>query len=92
MVSYQHGAKAITFFIIFFFLWWSKSDKHLKTRGVSHCGLATYIKTYLNAKKGIMEIQIFHHAKNNLPKHPSLGALFNKVARVSSPRYVLYFS
>jgi len=73
-------------------LWWSKSDKHLKTRGVSHCGLATYIKTYLNAKKGITETQIFHHAKNNLPKHPLLGVLFNKVVRVSSPIYVLYFS
>jgi hypothetical protein len=73
-------------------LWWSKSDKHLKTRGVSHCGLASYIKTYLNAKKRIMETQIFHHAKNNLPKHLLLGALFNKVARVSSPRYVLNFS
>jgi hypothetical protein len=34
------------------------------TRGVSHCGLAIYIKKYLKAKEEIMEIQIFHHAKN----------------------------
>jgi hypothetical protein len=50
------------------------------------------LKRILMQKKRIMETQIFHHAKNNLPKHPLLGALFNKVARVSSPRYVLYFS
>ncbi len=73
-------------------LWWSKRDKHIKTRGVSHCGLATYIKKYLNAKKRIMETQIFHHAKKNLPKHPLLGALFSKVVTVSLARYVLYFS
>jgi hypothetical protein len=35
----------------------------IKTRGVSHCGLAIYTKKYLKAKERIMEIQIFHHAK-----------------------------
>jgi hypothetical protein len=34
-----------------------------KTRGMSHNGLAIYIKKYLNAKRKIMETQIFHHAK-----------------------------
>jgi hypothetical protein len=33
------------------------------TRGVSHCGLAIYIKTYLKGKRRIMETQIFQHAK-----------------------------
>jgi hypothetical protein len=33
-----------------------------KTRDVSHCGLAVYIKKYLKAKKRIMKTQIFHHA------------------------------
>jgi hypothetical protein len=33
------------------------------TRGVSHDGLAIYIKTYLKGKRRIMEIKIFHHAK-----------------------------
>jgi hypothetical protein len=34
------------------------------TRGVSHCGLAIYIKKkYLKAKRRILETQIFHHAK-----------------------------
>jgi hypothetical protein len=32
-------------------------------RGVSHCGLAIYIKKYLKIKRRIMETQIFHHAK-----------------------------
>jgi hypothetical protein len=36
--------------------------------GVSHCGLAIYIKKYLKAKRRIMETQIFHHAKNNFQK------------------------
>jgi len=35
----------------------------LKQGGVSHCGLAIYIKKYLKAKRRITEIQIFHHAK-----------------------------
>ncbi len=35
-----------------------------KKRGVSHRGLAIYIKNILRQKKRIIEIQIFHHAKN----------------------------
>jgi hypothetical protein len=42
-----------------------------QTRGVSHCGLAIYIKMYLNAKEEIMETQIFHHAKNIIFKKSS---------------------
>jgi hypothetical protein len=41
------------------------------TRGVSHYGLAIYIKSYhLKAKRRIMKTQIFHHEINkyNLPK------------------------
>jgi hypothetical protein len=34
-----------------------------RTRGVSHCDLAIYIKRYVKAKEEIMETQIFHHAK-----------------------------
>ncbi len=35
-----------------------------KTRGVSHCGLATiYIKKYLKTKEEWWKTQIFHHAK-----------------------------
>jgi hypothetical protein len=34
------------------------------TRGMSHCGLAIYMKKYhLKAKEEFMETQIFHHAK-----------------------------
>jgi hypothetical protein len=36
---------------------------YISTRGVSHCGLAFNIKKYLEGKRRIMEIQIFHHAK-----------------------------
>jgi hypothetical protein len=38
--------------------------KKKKTRGVSHCGLATYVKKCLKAKRRIMETQIFHQCKN----------------------------
>jgi hypothetical protein len=34
-----------------------------QTRGVSHCGLAVYIKWYLKAKEEFLETQIFHHTK-----------------------------
>jgi hypothetical protein len=34
-----------------------------KTRGVSHCGLAIYIKKYLKAKEELWKLKIFHHAK-----------------------------
>jgi hypothetical protein len=35
-----------------------------QTRGVSHCGLAIYIKQYFTAIEELyMETQIFHHAK-----------------------------
>jgi Na+-translocating ferredoxin:NAD+ oxidoreductase RnfC subunit len=37
--------------------------KKIKQRGVSHCGLAIYIETYLKCKRRIMKTQIFHHAK-----------------------------
>jgi hypothetical protein len=37
----------------------------LLTRGVSHCGLAIYIKMCLKAREeNLMETQIFHDAKN----------------------------
>jgi hypothetical protein len=41
-----------------------------ETRGVSHCGLAIYIKKYLKGKRRIMETQIFHHAKIWSSKSP----------------------
>jgi hypothetical protein len=34
-----------------------------KQGGVSHCGLAIYIKKYLKAKEELWKTQIFHHAK-----------------------------
>jgi hypothetical protein len=40
---------------------WTTTPK--VTRGVSHCGLAIYIKKYPNAKRRITETQIFHHAE-----------------------------
>jgi hypothetical protein len=42
--------------------WVTYSVNHLQieTRGVSHCGLAVYIKKYLKTKRRIMETQIFH--------------------------------
>jgi hypothetical protein len=42
-----------------------------KTRGVSQCRLAIYIKKYLKAKRRSMKIQIFHHAKIQSSKKSS---------------------
>jgi len=40
----------------------------LKTRGVSHCGLAIYIKKYLKAKEELWKLKYFRMQKNNLQK------------------------
>jgi hypothetical protein len=49
----------------------SKKAIVYSTRGVSHCGLAVYIKKVSSGKRRIMEIQIFHHAKIQSSKKKS---------------------
>jgi hypothetical protein len=39
-----------------------------KTRGVSHCDLAIYIKKYLKAKEGLWKLKYFTTQKYNLSK------------------------
>jgi hypothetical protein len=39
-----------------------------KTRGVSHCGLAIYIKKYLKAKEELWKLKYFTMQKYNLQK------------------------
>jgi hypothetical protein len=39
-----------------------------KTRGVSHCGLAIYIKRYLKAKEELWKLKYFTMQKYNLQK------------------------
>jgi hypothetical protein len=39
------------------------NNNNNKTSGVSHFGLAIYIKKYLKAKRRILKIQILNHAK-----------------------------
>jgi hypothetical protein len=41
----------------------NNNNNNNKTSGMSHCGLAIYIKKYLKAKRRIMEIQILNRAK-----------------------------
>jgi len=41
-----------------------------KIRGVSHCGLAIYIKKYLKAKKELWKLKYFTMQKYNLQKNP----------------------
>jgi hypothetical protein len=43
---------------------------HEKTRGVSHCGLAIYIKKYLKAKIELMKPKYFTMQRYNLQKNP----------------------
>jgi len=42
----------------------------LLTRGVSHCGLAIYIKKYLKAKEELWKLKYFTTQKYNLQKNP----------------------
>jgi hypothetical protein len=37
-------------------------------QGVSHCGLATYIKNYFKAKEELAKLKYFTMQKNNLQK------------------------
>jgi hypothetical protein len=39
-----------------------------KTRGVSHCGLAIYIKKYLKGKEELWILKYFTMKKDNLQK------------------------
>jgi hypothetical protein len=41
-----------------------------KTRGVSHCGLAIYIKKYLKAKEEWWKFKYFTMQKHDLQKNP----------------------
>jgi hypothetical protein len=41
---------------------------HPETRGVSHCGLAIYIKKYLKAKEKLWKLKYFTMPKYNLLK------------------------
>jgi hypothetical protein len=43
----------------------------LKTRGVSHCGLAIYIENYLNAKEELWKCRYFTMQRYNLQKKKS---------------------
>jgi len=49
----------------------SKAPRQLKTRGVSHCGLAIYIKIYFKAKEELWKFKYFTMQKYNLQKNPS---------------------
>jgi hypothetical protein len=43
------------------------------TRGVSHCGLAIYIKKYLRAKRRIWKFKYFTMQKHDFQKNPLKG-------------------
>jgi hypothetical protein len=45
---------------------WSGRSQHDKTRGVSHCGLAIYIKKHLKAKEEFWKLKYFTMQKYNL--------------------------
>jgi hypothetical protein len=42
----------------------------MKTWGVSHCGLAIYIKKYLKAKRDLWKLKYFNMQKFYLQKNP----------------------
>jgi hypothetical protein len=42
----------------------------ISTKGVSHFGLAIYIKKYLKSKEELWKLKYFTMQKYNLQKHP----------------------
>jgi hypothetical protein len=46
-----------------------KLSSHASTRGVSHCGLAIYIKKYLKAKEELWKLKYFAMQKYILQKN-----------------------
>jgi len=42
----------------------------MQTRGVSHCGLAIFVKEYLKAKEELRKLKYFTMQKYNLQKNP----------------------
>jgi hypothetical protein len=68
------------------------------TRGVSHCGLAIYIKKYLKAKEELGKLKYFHHAKiqssrkNPLKETKNPSRYYNSVTNLkfqNKPKYHL---
>jgi hypothetical protein len=74
MYSHDKGSKVLVWNL---FTWWEPTTMYMPmgknnpyyyaciktTRGVTHCDLAIYIKTYLKAKEEYLHSKIFHHAK-----------------------------
>jgi hypothetical protein len=65
-------------------------------RGVSHCGLAIYIKKYLNAKEELWELKYFTMQKYNLQKilskKPNPSRYYNSITNLKfqhKPKYYL---
>jgi hypothetical protein len=42
----------------------------MQTRGVSHCGLAIFVKEYLKAKEELRKLKYFTMQKYNVQKNP----------------------
>jgi hypothetical protein len=69
---------------------WTTTPK-VTRGGVSHVGLAIYIKKYLNAKRRIMETLIFHHAKSS-KRNQNPSRYYNSIANLKfqhKPKYHL---
>jgi hypothetical protein len=48
---------------------WATSKGPIKTRGVSHCGIAIYIKKHLKAKEELWKLKYFTMQKYNLQQN-----------------------
>jgi hypothetical protein len=67
------------------------------TRGLSHCGLAIYIKTYLKAKEELWKLKYFTMRNYNLQKissktNPNSSRYYNPITNLKSqhkPKYHL---
>jgi hypothetical protein len=76
-------------------IWEISTQQTKKTRGMSHCDLAIYIKTYLKAKEEYLKISNILPCKNIIfkkssKKNQNPPRYYNSISQVSTqPKYHL---
>jgi hypothetical protein len=64
----------------------------VKTRGVSHCGLAIYIKKYLKAKEELWKLKYFTIKKSS-KRNQNPSRYYNSITDLKfqhKPKYIIF--
>jgi hypothetical protein len=70
----------LSILMIIFELFKLQNKCSIKQGGVSHCGLAIYIKKYLKAKEELWKLKYFTMQKYNLQKDPLIETKSFKIS------------